>query len=52
MLIKQAVTYNTIPDYPINYSYENFYDGTMLIRRTDRALTHGSIMTNPARRWE
>ena len=34
MLIKQDVTYNTIPDYPINYSYENFYDGTTLIRRT------------------
>ena len=38
MLIKQAVTYNTIPDYPINYSYENFYDGTMLIRRTGQGF--------------
>ena len=38
MLIKQAVTYNTIPDYPINYSYENFYDGTTLIRRTGQGF--------------
>ena len=38
MLIKQDVTYNTIPDYPINYSYENFYDGTMLIRRTGQGF--------------
>ena len=38
MLIKQDVTYNTIPDYPINYSYENYYDGTMLIRRTSSGV--------------
>ena len=38
MLIKQDVTYNSIPDYPVNFGYENFYDGTMLIRRTSSGV--------------